>query len=81
MNLIETNKLLAILREMWPNHPWAENAAVAMMHEGAEGLSAEKVVNATYALLCDHPRMTPEALDDLANRLGRAAHEMARSKA
>lgn len=26
MNLIETNKLLAILREMWPNHPWAENA-------------------------------------------------------
>jgi hypothetical protein len=26
MTLTETNKLLAIIRENWPNHPWADNA-------------------------------------------------------
>lgn len=41
-------------------------------------LDADIAANILYTLASDHPGMTPEVLEDLSNKLGRQAHEMAR---
>jgi hypothetical protein len=41
-------------------------------------LDADMAANILYTLASDHPGMTPEVLEDLSNKLGRQAHEMAR---
>ena len=53
-------------------------AAAAMAHEAVQAISADKLVAVLYAAVCDHPTATAAQLEELSNRLGRAAHEKAR---
>ena len=59
----------------------AERAAtVAMAHEALRALSADNLVGTVYAAVCDHPTATAAQLEELSNRIGRAAHEKARQE-
>lgn len=56
----------------------SELKCAAMTFKIVAGLSGEKATNLLYTIACDHPRITVEQLEDLANRIGRAAHEKGR---
>jgi len=57
----------------------AERAATAAMaHEAVRAITADKLVDVLYAAVSDHPTATAAQLEELSNRLGRAAHEKAR---
>jgi len=53
-------------------------ATAALAHEAVQAISADKIVDVIYTAICDHPTATAAQLEELANRIGRAAHEKAR---
>ena len=55
-------------------------ATAAMAYEAVQALSADKIVDVLYAAISDHPTATAAQLEELANRIGRAAHEKARQE-
>jgi hypothetical protein len=51
----------------------------AQLYDGVRGLPGPQVCNAIYAALADKVDVSPEALQDLSNRIGRLAHEKGRT--
>lgn len=56
----------------------AHNAAVRMLVDAIEGLPPASVAAAVYVALSDRADIPADHLDDLANKIGRIAHERAR---
>jgi hypothetical protein len=59
----------------------AETCSIRLAEEALRGLCPKKAADAAFSILCDHHRMTPDILEELGNRLGRAAHTMVREGA
>lgn len=55
------------------------HVAAEMAKDAFAQIRGDDLINIAYTVLADHPGLTPDQLDLLANRLGRAAHERARN--
>jgi hypothetical protein len=53
--------------------------ATEMARDAFARIKGDDLLNIAYTVLADHPGLSPDQLDQLANRLGRAAHERARN--
>jgi len=47
----------------------------AQLYKAAMALPSQQLCNAIYSVLGDKPDILPEHIEELANRLGRIAHE------
>ena len=46
-----------------------------MLYDAASVLPSEQLCNAIYTAIADKPDVNPDHLEELANRLGRLAHD------
>lgn len=55
-----------------------QTANAAMALEGLTALDAQTALNVIQVFIEDHGEIAPAALDELANKIGRHAHELGR---